>query len=81
MNLNIHSVTKLDAANHFTVSHLEDAENWKLVEKSKVLNMGYFADSLFFSVVLFVNLPSVGLSVYISFLINYLANMDTLSLY
>jgi len=36
-------VTKLDAANHFTVSHLEDADNWKLVEKSKVVySAGFF---------------------------------------
>ena len=30
------AVTKLDAANHFTVSHLEDDDNWKLVEKAQV---------------------------------------------
>ena len=30
-------VTKLDAANHFTISHLEDDENWKLVQKAQVL--------------------------------------------
>ena len=36
-------VTKLDAANHFTVSHLEDPENWKLVEKAKVVySAGFF---------------------------------------
>jgi len=36
-------VTKLDAANHFTVSHLEDADNWKLVEKAQVVySAGFF---------------------------------------
>lgn len=36
-------VTKLDAANHFTVSHLEDAANWKLVEAADVVySAGFF---------------------------------------
>jgi len=36
-------VTKLDAANHFTVSHLEDAVNWKLVEAAQVVySAGFF---------------------------------------
>jgi len=36
-------VTKLDAANHFTVSHLEDPDNWKLVEKAEVVySAGFF---------------------------------------
>ena len=28
-------VTKLDAANHFTVSHLEEETNWALVKAAK----------------------------------------------
>ena len=28
-------VTKLDAANHFTVSHLEEEANWELVKTAK----------------------------------------------
>ena len=28
-------VTKLDAANHFTVSHLEEESNWELVKTAK----------------------------------------------
>ena len=28
-------VTKLDAANHFTVSHLEEETNWELVKTAK----------------------------------------------
>ena len=28
-------VTKLDAANHFTVSHLEEESNWDLVKAAK----------------------------------------------
>jgi len=36
-------VTKLDAANHFTASHLEDAKNWKVVEAAKaVYSAGFF---------------------------------------
>ncbi|XP_023341038.1 adenosine kinase [Eurytemora carolleeae] len=36
-------VTKLDAANHFTVSHLEDEDNWKLVQKAQVVySAGFF---------------------------------------
>ena len=36
-------VTKLDAANHFTVSHLEDVDNWKLVTSAKcVYSAGFF---------------------------------------
>jgi len=36
-------VTKLDAANHFTTSHLEDKDNWDLVEKAKVVySAGFF---------------------------------------
>jgi len=36
-------VTKLDAANHFTVSHLENAENWKVVERAQtVYSAGFF---------------------------------------
>jgi len=36
-------VTKLDAANHFTVGHLDDAKNWKVVEKAKaVYSAGFF---------------------------------------
>lgn len=36
-------VTKLDAANHFSVSHLENADNWKLVEKAEVVySAGFF---------------------------------------
>jgi len=36
-------VTKLDAANHFTVQHLEDSKNWKVVETAKaVYSAGFF---------------------------------------
>lgn len=36
-------VTKLDAANHFNVSHLEEGDNWKVVEKAKaVYSAGFF---------------------------------------
>merc|ERR1712055_142717 len=36
-------VTKLDAANHFTVDHLEDGDNWKLVSSAKcVYSAGFF---------------------------------------
>merc|ERR1712055_970249 len=36
-------VTKLDAANHFTASHLEYAKNWKVVEAAKVVySAGFF---------------------------------------
>ena len=36
-------VTKLDAANHFTVSHLDEAKNWKTVEEAKaVYSAGFF---------------------------------------
>jgi adenosine kinase len=36
-------VTKLDAANHFTVSHLENAENWSVVEKAQTIySAGFF---------------------------------------
>jgi hypothetical protein len=29
------SVTKLDAAEHYSSEHLDDPENWNLVEKAK----------------------------------------------
>jgi len=36
-------VTKLDAANNFTQSHLDDSENWKAVEAAKVVySAGFF---------------------------------------
>jgi len=36
-------VTKLDAANHFNVSHLENATNWKVVEGAEVVySAGFF---------------------------------------
>jgi len=36
-------VTKLDAANHFNVSHLEDSANWKLTEAAAVVySAGFF---------------------------------------
>jgi len=36
-------VTKLDAANHFTIDHLEKSENWEVVEKAKVYySAGFF---------------------------------------
>jgi len=36
-------VTKLDAANHFTVSHLEEETNWELVKTAKVVySAGFF---------------------------------------
>ena len=36
-------VTKLDAANHFTVDHLEKPENWDVVKKAKVFySAGFF---------------------------------------
>jgi len=36
-------VTKLDAANHFTIQHLEDTKNWKVVETAKaVYSAGFF---------------------------------------
>jgi len=36
-------VTKLDAANHYTEEHLNDPENWKLVENAKVFySAGFF---------------------------------------
>jgi len=36
-------VTKLDAANHFTVSHLENPANWKVVETANtVYSAGFF---------------------------------------
>lgn len=36
-------VTKLDAANHFNVSHLEESKNWKVVESAKaVYSAGFF---------------------------------------
>merc|ERR1712128_72876 len=36
-------VTRLDAANHFTTAHLEDAKNWKVVEAAKaVYSAGFF---------------------------------------
>ena len=36
-------VTKLDAANHFTTAHLEDKDNWALVEAAKVFySSGFF---------------------------------------
>merc|ERR1711971_286491 len=36
-------VTKLDAANHFTVDHLDDGKNWKTVENAKVVySAGFF---------------------------------------
>ena len=36
-------VTKLDAANHFTTAHLEDKDNWAMVEAAKVFySSGFF---------------------------------------
>jgi len=36
-------VTKLDAANHFTEAHLEEPDNWKVVEKADVVySAGFF---------------------------------------
>jgi len=36
-------VTKLDAANHFSVGHLDDAKNWKVVQQAKaVYSAGFF---------------------------------------
>jgi len=36
-------VTKLDAANHFTVSHLEEEANWKVVEAAETIySAGFF---------------------------------------
>ena len=36
-------VTKLDAANHFTISHLEEEANWKVVSSTKlVYSAGFF---------------------------------------
>jgi adenosine kinase len=36
-------VTKLDAANHFTVAHLEEEDNWRLVAKAQVVySAGFF---------------------------------------
>jgi len=36
-------VTKLDAANHFTVSHLEDEANWKVVSAAQTIySAGFF---------------------------------------
>jgi len=36
-------VTKLDAANHFTVKHMDDSKNWKVVEAAKaVYSAGFF---------------------------------------
>lgn len=36
-------VTKLDAANHFTVKHLDDPKNWKVVEEAKAIySAGFF---------------------------------------
>ena len=36
-------VTKLDAANHFTVAHLDEPENWKVVEAARaVYSAGFF---------------------------------------
>ena len=36
-------VTKLDAANHFTPAHLEDKDNWALVEGAKIFySSGFF---------------------------------------
>ena len=36
-------VTKLDAANHFTVDHLDDGKNWKTVETAQVVySAGFF---------------------------------------
>jgi adenosine kinase len=41
--LNRSLVTKLDAANHFTVDHLEISENWEVVDKAKVFySAGFF---------------------------------------
>ena len=34
-NQNRSLVTKLDAANHFTISHLEEETNWELVKTAK----------------------------------------------
>ena len=36
-------VTKLDAANHFTISHLEEETNWSVVSAAKlVYSAGFF---------------------------------------
>ena len=36
-------VTKLDAANHFTSAHLNNAENWRVVQQAKVVySAGFF---------------------------------------
>ena len=36
-------MTKLDAANHFTPAHLDDKDNWALVEAAKVFySSGFF---------------------------------------
>merc|ERR1712111_233525 len=36
-------VTKLDAANHFTPAHLDNADNWKVVEQAQVVySAGFF---------------------------------------
>ena len=36
-------VTKLDAANHFTPDHLDQPDNWAVVDKSKVVySAGFF---------------------------------------
>jgi len=36
-------VTKLDAANHFTIDHLEKLDNWDVVEKAKIYySAGFF---------------------------------------
>ena len=36
-------VTKLDAANHFTIDHLEKPENWEVVERAKLFySAGFF---------------------------------------
>jgi len=41
--LNRSLVTKLDAANHFTIDHLEKSENWEVVEKAKIFySAGFF---------------------------------------
>ena len=36
-------VTKLDAANHFTSAHLNNADNWRVVQAAKVVySAGFF---------------------------------------
>ena len=36
-------MTKLDAANHFTVSHLENPDHWRVVERAQTIySAGFF---------------------------------------